>query len=72
MAAKNIEHLTRQKYASEAVKLNREKYLNMPIEEKRKLYKCKANFIMLKDIPTWQEYYINEKLDKRKCIINLL
>jgi len=28
----------------------------MPLEEKRKTYKCGSKFVTLDDIPTWQDY----------------
>ncbi len=34
----------------------RENYIKMPIEEKRKLYKCKLNFKTLENVKTWPEY----------------
>uniref|UniRef100_T1JI15 Macro domain-containing protein n=1 Tax=Strigamia maritima TaxID=126957 RepID=T1JI15_STRMM len=36
---------------------NREKYLQMPIEEKRHLYACGGKFILVKDVSPWTVYY---------------
>lgn len=34
----------------------KEKYLELPPEEKRKVYKCGSRFITLDKVPTWAEY----------------
>jgi hypothetical protein len=39
-----------------------DKYLQMPLEEKRKIYKCKKADT-LESIPTWQKFYETEKDD---------
>lgn len=44
------------------VKETRQAYLDMPIEEKRKLYRCKKDFVTLDKISTWTEYFKSEKL----------
>ena len=36
---------------------NRESSIKRPIEEKRKLYKCKSNYVTLERIKTWPDYY---------------
>jgi TATA box-binding protein-associated factor RNA polymerase I subunit A len=43
-----------------------EKLEDLSLEEKRKLYKCGDNYLTLKDIETWPEYYAThkEKLSK--------
>ncbi|XP_023216309.1 uncharacterized protein LOC111618913 [Centruroides sculpturatus] len=35
---------------------DKENYLKMPIEEKRKLYKCGSGYLTLDQIPSWDEY----------------
>ncbi|KAL3872956.1 hypothetical protein ACJMK2_036125 [Sinanodonta woodiana] len=47
-------------------KENREFYLHMSLEEKRKLYKCSKKYKILKDILTWDEYYHKYKADLLK------
>lgn len=32
------------------------KFDDLPLEEKRELYKCGSNYVTLKDIQTWPEY----------------
>ena len=60
-------HLTRNFFNNALkVKENREKFLNMDIDEKRKNYSCKNNYITLDNIPTWTEYYKKAKLDEKK------
>ncbi|OWF38256.1 O-acetyl-ADP-ribose deacetylase MACROD1 [Mizuhopecten yessoensis] len=45
---------------------DKEKYLNMLIADKRKVYKCKK-FFQLTDIPTWEEFFLaNEEKLRRK------
>lgn len=56
-------HLTRGTLSSELVKLERDKYINMSKEEKRKLYKCKNDYITLDEILTWPQFYSDEKLN---------
>ena len=34
-----------------------DEFLNMTIEDKRKLYKCKTNYVELDTIPCWPEYF---------------
>lgn len=36
--------------------IDKENYLKMPIEEKRKLYKCGSGYLTLDRIPSWDEY----------------
>ncbi|XP_033734812.1 ADP-ribose glycohydrolase MACROD2-like [Pecten maximus] len=46
--------------------IEKEKYLNMSIADKRKVYKCKK-FFELSDIPTWEEFFLaNEERLRRK------
>ncbi len=52
-------HLTRGFFK---VKETRQAYLAMSNEEKRKLYKCKKDYVTLDKIPTWPEYFKNEKI----------
>jgi hypothetical protein len=44
-------------------------FLKMPREEKRKLYKCGKKFKQLEDVPTWSEFYSENKdrLKKAGC-----
>ncbi|KXJ25719.1 ADP-ribose glycohydrolase MACROD2 [Exaiptasia diaphana] len=35
------------------------KYETMDLKEKRKLYKCRENFVLMKDIKTWPEYFVD-------------
>ena len=58
-----MHHLTRGTLSSELVKLERDKYTNMSKEEKRKLYKCKNDYITLDEILTWPQFYSDEKLN---------
>ncbi|XP_060081575.1 ADP-ribose glycohydrolase MACROD2-like [Ylistrum balloti] len=46
--------------------IDKEKFLNMSIADKRKVYKCKK-FFQLADLPTWEEFFLanEEKLRKR-------
>jgi hypothetical protein len=62
-------HLTRGLYK---VKETRQAYLAMPIEEKRKLYKCKNDYVPLDKIPTWDEYFKKEKLNSNNGSYYLL
>ena len=59
-------HLTRN-FFNNALKVNenREKFLNMSIDEKRKYYSCKDNYITLNEIPTWDEYYKKAELAEK-------
>jgi hypothetical protein len=41
---------------------NRAVSLARPLEEKRKLYKCKDKFIRLAQVQPWPEYYDEEKV----------
>lgn len=34
-----------------------ERFLSMPLEEKRKLYKCGKKLKLLDDVPTWPDFY---------------
>lgn len=52
-----MEYLTRRAYGNNCVQEVRQTYLKKSLEEKRTLYKCKSNYVELKDIPTWTEYY---------------
>ncbi|XP_062576172.1 ADP-ribose glycohydrolase MACROD2-like isoform X1 [Saccostrea cucullata] len=49
----------------DAVLSDKEKFLNMKKEEKRKLYKCGKKFKQLNDIPTWPDFY-NEHKERMK------
>ncbi|XP_069116542.1 ADP-ribose glycohydrolase MACROD2-like [Argopecten irradians] len=40
--------------------VDKDKYLNMSINDKRKVYKCKK-FVELSDIPTWQEFFLEHE-----------
>lgn len=59
-------YFTRSAFSAKFVPQERETYLNMSVKEKRKLYKCKDNYVTINDIPTWPEYF-NENL-KRKTL----
>jgi hypothetical protein len=58
----SMQYLTRNGYATKAVPENRALYLNKTLEEKRKLYKCRENYVTLDQIPTWPQYYKTEKV----------
>lgn len=34
-----------------------ERFLSMPLEEKRKFYKCGKKLKLLDDVPTWPDFY---------------
>jgi hypothetical protein len=63
-----IKRITRGTCSKSMVLENREKYLAMNKDEKRKFYKCRENFISLNEIKTWPDYYqeyeIKEKQSK--------
>jgi hypothetical protein len=42
-----------------------DKYLSMPLTEKRKLYACGEDYVVLQKIPAWHDYLKNDRL-KRK------
>ena len=42
---------------------NRSKFLNMSLEEKRILYKCKDKYITIEKMLKWPEYFENKKID---------
>ena len=56
-------HLTRGTLSSELVKLERDKYIKMSKEDKRKLYKCKNDYITLDEILTWPQFYSDQELN---------
>lgn len=39
-----------------------DKYLNMELDEKRKLYKCGDEYLTLPNILTWAEYFVKERV----------
>ncbi|RNA15312.1 O-acetyl-ADP-ribose deacetylase MACROD2-like [Brachionus plicatilis] len=41
---------------------NRIKYLSMPLDEKRKLYKCKEKYITIEKLIKWPEYFEKNEL----------
>ncbi|XP_064604037.1 ADP-ribose glycohydrolase MACROD2-like [Liolophura sinensis] len=49
---------TRRVTREAVAKTDREKYLKMSKEEKRKLYKCGSKYTSHEDIPTWPEYFM--------------
>ncbi|CAH1792039.1 unnamed protein product [Owenia fusiformis] len=52
---------------SPQVLAEQERIAKMPIEEKRKHYRCREHYKVLKDVPTWNEYFhknITEKTNK--------
>ena len=69
-----IKRVTRSVFSKSDVTENREKYLAMSSEEKRKLYKCKENFISLNKIKTWTEYSQENQIKEKqsKTVINLI
>ncbi|XP_059156215.1 ADP-ribose glycohydrolase MACROD1-like isoform X2 [Physella acuta] len=40
----------------------KETILNLDIETKRRLYKCKSNYTQLKDVKSWPDYFIEENI----------
>ncbi|XP_076464139.1 ADP-ribose glycohydrolase MACROD2-like isoform X2 [Babylonia areolata] len=53
----NKSHGTRAAIVQEEIRAEKEKYSSMPIEKKRKSYKCGDDgFLTLNNIPTWLEY----------------
>jgi hypothetical protein len=51
-----------KRFLHESVAENRAASLSLSREEKRKLYRCKDEFIMLDQIQTWPEYFQAEKV----------
>ena len=45
-----------------------DKFLSMPLEEKRKLYKCRSAYVTLDDIPIWPCLYKVEASRIQKLI----
>ncbi|CAG2113054.1 unnamed protein product, partial [Medioppia subpectinata] len=35
---------------------NKERYMNMPIDQKRREYRCRDNYFTLDHLPTWEQY----------------
>lgn len=64
-----FKRFTRGEYNKNLVAENREKSLSMTIEEKRKLYKCKQNYITIDKIKTWPEYYKENNLAEKGIYI---
>jgi hypothetical protein len=60
-----MEYLTRLAYSSKSVPENRAIYLSITLEEKRKLYKCKDNYVTLDQIKAWPQYYENNKVFRK-------
>ncbi len=56
---------TRISHQTSIVQENRDKYLNMPINEKRDVYACQSNYTELFHISTWPEYYQENEFSKR-------
>jgi len=54
-------HRTRKNAVSEA----RERFVSMPVDEKRKLYKCKENYVKLVDVHAWPDYFKDFKLGEK-------
>ncbi|CAC5405044.1 MACROD [Mytilus coruscus] len=54
------EPITRQKYSTK-IKEQKDKFLLMPLEEKRNIYKCRNKYNTLEDVQTWEEYYSENK-----------
>lgn len=40
----------------------KQKYLSLNLDDKRKLYKCKTGYKTLNNIPTWKEYATKNQL----------
>ncbi len=59
----SMQHFTRHFYATAGVPETRQIYLAKTLEEKRKLYRCKENYVQLKEIPTWPEFYQKNQID---------
>lgn len=47
------------------VKTNRDKFIQMSVEEKRKLYRCKENYVTIDKIQIWPEFYNDYKSNKK-------
>lgn len=54
-----MNHFTRLLYSTAAVPEARAESLKRSLTDKRKLYKCKDDYITLDKVPTWPEYYKN-------------
>lgn len=67
-----MNHITRLLHASKAVAETRQVYLNKSLEEKRKLYKCKKDYVTLDEIPTWSEYFRTQQVDSKSADVNSL
>lgn len=50
------------------VQSEREKSLNMSLEEKRKLYKCGKKLKLLDDVPNWPDFYQENKNRLKKAV----
>jgi hypothetical protein len=40
---------------------NKDYWMNLPLNDKRNYYKCGSNYLMLDSIPTWPEFFKNNK-----------
>uniref|UniRef100_A0A0B7B0Y5 Macro domain-containing protein n=2 Tax=Arion vulgaris TaxID=1028688 RepID=A0A0B7B0Y5_9EUPU len=70
-ASSTVKRITRQSMRTHEIDQQREKFLSMSLESKRKLYRNK--FTTLKDIQTWPEYYhymlkVNSKTVKQNAV----
>jgi len=63
-----FKRVTRGTYSQSMISENREKFLTMKVDEKRKFYKCKENFIVLNKIKTWPEYYKENDIQEKQSI----
>ncbi|XP_071162113.1 ADP-ribose glycohydrolase MACROD2-like [Mytilus edulis] len=61
------EPITRQKYSTK-IKEQKDKFLHMPLEEKRQIYKCRNKYNTLEEVQTWEEYYSENKVKLLKKV----
>lgn len=63
---------TNNKFLSQLLTVgkNRKEWLAMSVEEKRDMYRCREDFVVLDDVPNWNEYYQEnqKKLDWGKLL----
>ncbi|CAG2213148.1 MACROD [Mytilus edulis] len=45
-----------------------DKFLHMPLEEKRQIYKCRNKYNTLEEVQTWEEYYSENKVKLLKKV----
>ncbi|XP_052701881.1 ADP-ribose glycohydrolase MACROD2-like [Crassostrea angulata] len=59
--------VTRSKVSID-IQSERERFLSMPLEEKRKLYKCGKKLKLLDDVPTWPDFYQQNENRLKKAV----